>query len=58
METKPTDFARRHQLQAHSISLNSGQEIIETTDCENLLGGFILRILNGQIIYCLMKNLW
>ena len=36
-----TDSARRHQLQANSISLNTGQEIIETTDCENLLGGFI-----------------
>ena len=36
-----SDSARKHKLHANSFSLDTGQEIIKTTDCENLLGGYI-----------------
>ena len=36
-----TDSAWRNKLSPHSLSLDTGQERIPTTDCEKLLGGFI-----------------
>ena len=36
-----TNSAWKNHLDANSISLNTGQEIIRTTECENLLGGNI-----------------
>jgi hypothetical protein len=36
-----THSAWKNHLDANSISLNTGQEIIRTTECENLLGGNI-----------------
>ena len=36
-----TDSAWKRKLTPDSLSLNTGQEIIRTTECEQLLGGFI-----------------
>ena len=36
-----TDYAWMNHLNANSITLDTGQEMIRTTECENLLGGCI-----------------
>ena len=36
-----TDYAWKRKLSPNSLSLNTGQEVISTTSCEQLLGGFI-----------------
>ena len=36
-----TDYAWKKKLTPNSLSLDTGQEVIRTTSCEQLLGGFI-----------------
>ena len=36
-----TEYAWKRKLSPNSLSLNTGQEVISTTSCEQLLGGFI-----------------
>ena len=51
-----TDSAWRKKLTPRSISLNTGQERIQTTDCEKLLGGFIAQNLKWTQHILLNEN--
>ena len=51
-----TDSAWRNKLTPRSISLNTGQERIQTTDCEKLLGGFIAQNLKWTQHILLNEN--